>query len=636
MRSFTVDFLPQNHRVRAEEGTTLLEAALMANISMNNLCGGDGICGRCKMIVREGDVGATVSAKLTRDEITSGYVLACQLQITDNLVVEVPEETWAREKLVADEDAGRFETPEGEITYKPDSIVSPVVRKLFLPLDEPTLADNAADHQRMVEAVRKVLGTDNIQTGLKIVAGLHHLIRNADYQITVTVGHRNETNEIMNVEAGDTSSKNFAIVTDIGTTTIVANLVDVKKRTIIDAAACYNSGAVYGREVTGRMMAAERRGVARLQALLIKDLNQLIGRLAEENGVSLSDINAIVCAGNTVISHFLLGLPTESIRRMPYVPLTVEPSPVRAVEVGIEIHPRGLLYSLPGISGWVGGDITAGILATGIHESEELTLLIDIGTNGEIVIGNNEWMIATSASAGPALEGASEQCGMRAEGGAIERISSHDGIIEYKTIGDKPAKGICGSGIIDLVAVLLECGYIDRSGSIQDGTSDRIERIDNIGRYVIVRESESRINKEIYITETDIENVINAKAAIYAAMRILVRRLDLDFSDIQRFYIAGSFGSYLDINSAKTIGLIPDIDESKISFAGNTSMQGAVIAAFYREARAELDEIRRNTTYYDLMGADDYVDEFRQAMFLPHTDIESFTQTKNAGGVHAN
>ncbi len=625
MPGFTVDFLPQNRRIRVEPGTTLLEATSMANITLNNLCGGDGICGRCKMIVRQGDAGRSVSAKLTREEIQKGYVLACQLQIYDDLVVEVPEETFAREKLIADEDAERFESGDREFELRPGVEPTPVVRKLFLELDPPTLADNSADHQRLVDAVRRRIGTSSVQTGLKIVASLHDVLRDSGYRVTATIGERSNTYEIMNVEPGDTTERNYMVVVDIGTTTIVAHLVDANAVGTVDAKACFNSGAVYGREVTGRMMAAEKRGIHKLQALLVTDINQLIVRLVEGNGISLRDITVVVCAGNTVMSHFLLGLPTESIRRAPYVPLTVEPSPFRAVEVGIEINPRGLLYSLPGISGWVGSDITAGILATRINESGELSLLIDIGTNGEIVIGNREWLISASASAGPALEGASEQCGMRAEGGAIERVSVVDGDLAYQTIGDKPPKGICGSGIIDLVAKLLEAGIINRSGMMQNGSSDRVERIDGIGRYVLVRKEESRIRKEIFITETDIENVITAKAAIFAAMRILLERLDMEFADIDHFYLAGSFGSYLDIESATAIGLIPNVDRERIEFVGNTSVWGAKIAAFYREARNELDRIRRDTTYYDLMGAADYVEEFQKAMFLPHTDIELFT-----------
>jgi uncharacterized 2Fe-2S/4Fe-4S cluster protein (DUF4445 family) len=325
------------------------------------------------------------------------------------------------------------------------------------------------------------------------------------------------------------------------------------------------------------------------------------------------------------MGHFLLGLCTRNIRRFPYIPTSVAPPPLRAAEVGLEINPRGLLYSLPGISGWVGSDLTAGILATEINEKDELSLLVDIGTNGEIVVGNKEWLISSSASTGPALEGASSECGMRAEMGAIEKVYLDNGEIRYKTIGDLPPKGICGSGIIDLVSVLLKAGIINRSGRFIEDTSEQVISIDGLKRFILVDADNSRNQKPVFITESDIENVITAKAAIFAAIKILMERLELQFSDIERFYIGGAFGNYIDIENAVNIGLIPDIPRERVEFVGNTSIKGAKIVAFYKEALYKIDKIRENTTYYDLMGANDYVEEFRKALFLPHTDIELFS-----------
>jgi uncharacterized 2Fe-2S/4Fe-4S cluster protein (DUF4445 family) len=282
------------------------------------------------------------------------------------------------------------------------------------------------------------------------------------------------------------------------------------------------------------------------------------------------------------------------------------------------------LYSLPAVSGWVGSDITAGILSTRMNEREELSLLLDIGTNGEIVIGNNDWLVSASASAGPALEGASVDCGMRAEAGAVEKIYVENGAIQYQTIDDKKPKGICGSGIIDAVAVLLELGLINRSGVFADEEKPRVETADGLKRYIIADGKETGTGHPVYISESDIENVITAKAAIFAAMKILLRRLDLSFDDIQRFFIAGAFGSYINIEHAVAIGLIPDIERSRFEFVGNTSIKGAKIVAFYKEALYKIEKIREDTTYYDLMGANDYVEEFQKAMFLPHTDIELF------------
>jgi uncharacterized 2Fe-2S/4Fe-4S cluster protein (DUF4445 family) len=624
MREHSVTFLPQNKTVRVSAAASLLEAAQKAHITINNLCGGDGICGRCKMVVVRGKVTGAVSAKLTREEILKGYVLACQTPVADDLTVEIPPETQAKEKAYAAEDAERFRDFVEEFQYESRLSPSPLVTKVHLVMEPPSLANNIADHQRVDEAIRKKLKYRSMQMGLKIIKNLPEILRQADYRITATVGLRREIAEVMDIEPGDTSEQGYMAVVDMGTTTIVAHLVDAHTMKTIDAKACFNSQGIYGREVTRRMISAEQKGVEELQRLLVEDINGLITALANANRVKLKDITAVVCAGNTAMGHFLLGLDPSHIRRFPYVPASVSPPPLRAAEVGLKINPRGLLYSLPGISGWVGSDITAGILFTRMNEQEELTLLLDIGTNGEIVIGSREWLVTTSASAGPALEGASVDCGMRAERGAVERVYVEDGVIRYRTIDDHPAKGICGSGIVDLVAVLLAEGYINRSGRFVEDRSPRIVEVDGVKRYILADESTALNGRPVYITESDIENIITAKAAIFAAMKILVKRLELDFSDIERFYIGGAFGRYLDVENAIAIGLIPALKRDRFRFVGNTSIQGAKIVAFYREALHKIERIREATTYYDLMGAEDYIEEFRKAMFLPHTDIELF------------
>ncbi len=632
MATCKVSFQPQNKTVQVKPGTTLLEAASNAQITINNLCGGDGICGRCKMIVKEGRVTGEVSGKLTREEIQQGYMLACMTTVQTDLVVEIPKETWAKEKIIADKEAERFRDFEHILLYHKEYIPAPLVTKVYLELEKPSLANNIADHQRVDEAIRRKIKYGSMQMGLKILKTLSDILRKNDYQITATVGLRKDIAEVMNIEGGNTEERNYIVVIDIGTTTIVAHLVNANSIDTIDAKACFNSQGIFGREVTGRMITAEKKGVEELQKLLVGDINQLILGLAENSTINLRDITAIVCAGNTAMGHFLLGLCPKYIRRSPYVPVSVAPPPLRAAEVGIEINPRGLLYSLPGISGWVGSDLTAGILATQMHEQEDLSLLVDIGTNGEIILGNQEWLVACSASAGPALEGANEECGMRAEKGAIENVYVYNGNIRYKTIGDGPPRGICGSGIIDLLSVLLNTKIINRSGQFIAEKSKQLTSVDGLKRFILVNADNNLNKKPIFITESDIENVITAKAAIFAAMKILLERLELQFSDIKNFYIAGAFGNYLDIEHAINIGLIPDIPRDRIQFVGNTSIKGAKIVAFYKEALAEIERIREHTTYYDLMGAHDYVEEFKKALFLPHTDIELFSGSKSLRG----
>jgi len=455
---------------------------------------------------------------------------------------------------------------------------------------------------------------------LKIIKSLPEVLRNNDYKVTVTVGLRRDIAELMNVEGGNTESTNYMIIIDMGTTTVVAHLVNAYLRTTVDSAACYNSQSIHGSEVTGRMIHAERKSVKELQKLLVSDINRLIDRLCKKHNIDRTNINAAVCSGNTAMEHFLLDLSTRNIRRKPFIPVTVEPPPLRASEVGIRINKRGLLYSLPGISGWVGSDLTAGILSVQMYRKKDLGLLIDIGTNGEVILGNREWLIATSASAGPALEGASVECGMRAEPGAVDKVFMDSGEIRYTTIGEEPPIGICGSGIIDLVSLLLNEKIINRSGLFIDKYRTSEASDSERKRYVLIDREENDENG-IYLTEKDVENVITAKAAIFAAVTIIMQRLSLSFYDLDTVYIAGAFGNYLNIESAVNIGLLPPLPVKKFKFVGNTSIKGAKLAAFYQDAFNELTEIRIATTYYDLLGADDYVEEFRKALFLPHTDI---------------
>ena len=630
MAEYRVIFTPLETSVTVEAGTTLLEAAGRARITIDSVCGGDGICGRCKMIVKEGEVGGDVTALLTRDQIRQGVVLACQTTVQSDLVVEIPEETRAKERIVIDKDAQRFRAVRPGVEKK-EFEKSPIVTKVPLKIDPPTLENNLADCQRVQMAVQKVTGISSMQMGLKTIRRMPRILRENNFTVTATIGRRRGVVEIMDIEGGDTSAKNTIAVVDVGTSTIVVHLVDTATTETIGAQACFNSQATYGREVTARMIAAEKRGPDRLRHLLVDDINRLIAALAGECDVSLKDITAVVCAGNTAMMHFLLELPTDNMRRAPYIAVTTEPPPFRAAEVGIKINPRGLLLAVPGIGGWVGGDLAAGILATGMYEMEDIGMLVDVGTNGEIIIGNKEWLMACSASAGPCLEAAGVKCGMMATKGAIEKVYLDRGRVRCDVIGGCKPDGICGSGIIDVVAVMLEMGAIDRGGKLIDGADPAVCFKRGRGRFVLAPKGETLKGKPVCIYQEDIDNVITAKAAIFAAAKIMLDRLDLKFSDIDELMIAGGFGSYINLENAVAIGLLPDLPAAETHYVGNTSIWGAKLAAFSGEAREVLRKIVDRTTYYDLMGTEDYVDQFKQAMFLPHTNIEMFPSALKQG-----
>jgi len=623
MPQYKVQFSPIYKSVTVETGTTLLEAAGKAHIAIDSVCGGDGICGRCKMVVREGKVGGNVSPLLTREEIRQGTVLACQTTVQSDLIVDIPEETRARDKIIIDRDAQRFRAARPGIK-KREFEESPLVTKVCLRPAPPSLENNLADCQRVQTLIKKQTGISPLQTGLKVIRRLPDILRKHKFTITATIGRRQGVGELMDIGGGNTSDSNYAAVVDVGTSTIVVHLVHVAKMATVGAQACFNSQATYGREVTTRMIAAERRGPEQLQRLLVSDINELILALAAKNGIDLESITTVVCAGNTTMMHFLLGLPTRNIRREPFIAVTVEPPPFRAAEVGIKINPRGLLFAVPGIGGWIGGDITAGVLATGLHEMDGIGMLIDIGTNGEIVLGNKDWLIACSASAGPALEGAGVECGMMAHEGAVERVFLADGDIRYEVIGGRAPDGICGSGIIDLAAVLLEKGIIDRRGKFVEGSDPRVRTHRGRAKFVLAEGNNGLRGREVAMFQEDIDNVITAKAAIFAAATIVLARVDLQPSDVDKLFVAGGFGNYIDLRNAIAIGLFPDLPLSKILYVGNTSVWGGKLAALSSEAREALRDISSRTTCYDLLGAGDYVEQFERAMFLPHTDLELF------------
>ena len=603
-----------------------MEAATQAGVYINSVCGGDGICGKCRLILKEGAVKVEPTTLLTRDEIKKGYVLACQTKAEGDIVVEVPPESREEKgKILVDKDARRFRglyAPlKGKVYFKYD----PLVQKIYLELSPPSLQDNLADHPRLYRQIRRQRKIPIMQTGLKIMKTLPRTLRENKWKVTATLGIRGETVEVIQVEGGDTTKKNYAVAVDVGTCTIVAHLVNLNTAETVDAEATYNSQRIYGEEVTRRIIYAEQSGPDKLKQAVVGDINNLITTLILKRNVKLNDVMALVCAGNTTMVHFLLGLDPALIRKEPYIPACTSPPPIRAAEVGIKINPRGLLYCLPSIASWVGADVTAGILATGLYEAEELTMLIDIGTNGEIVIGNKDWMICCSASAGPAFEGSGVTCGMRAAEGAIEKVNiTKEREVSYTTIGNTKPRGICGSGLIDLVAELLTSGFIDRSGRLNSYKGKRVRERNGELEFVLISADQSATGEDLVITQPDIDNLIRAKAAIFAAINILIGSLNLEFEDIGKIYLAGGFGNYLDREKALTIGLIPDLSLEKVQFVGNTSVMGAKMALFSREALEVCYEISRKITYYDLITHPNYMDEFMSAKFLPHTDLDKF------------
>jgi uncharacterized 2Fe-2S/4Fe-4S cluster protein (DUF4445 family) len=622
-------FRPDERAVDVPSGTTILDAAAKAGVVINSLCGGDGVCARCRVIVREGTAVGGSTEYFTREEIQHGYLLACQGRAASDLVVEVPPESRL---------AGAPEHVEGEVPFLTDLgtftgrrlALAPLVRKTYLQLPPPSLDDNVADLERLEQALSKALGRDTFQMGLKVTRLLPHTLRKAAWRVTALTGHRGPLTEILDVQAGQTTRNHFGIAADIGTTTVVCHLVDLHDGQTLGRAAKYNSQIVHGADVIRRIIFASQsaENELELRRMIVGDLNELIRDLVKRYRLAAHDVALVTAAGNTTMMHLLLGLPAEHVRREPYIGAAYRPPPFRAVEVGLEVNPRGLLYCLPCVSAFIGADLVAGILASGLALSPDVRMLIDIGTNGEIVIGNREFLVCASASAGPAFEGAECKSGMRATRGAIDHIRLRDAhhVLNYSTVGSAAPTGICGTGYVDLIAEMLRVGVIDRTGRLEEHVAPRRIRAGRHGEleWLILPADWTGTGQDITITQGDISNLLRAKGAIYAAASVLLNALDLTFADLAEIDVAGAFGNFLNLSNAVFIGLLPDVPPERLRFVGNTSVGGAKLAALSEGCYDEMFDIARRATYFELSTDPTFMDQFVSACFLPHTNIERF------------
>ena len=619
MNKYTVKFLPANLTVAVEEGTTIAEAAQNADVFINNLCGGEGVCGKCRVQVSKGKAKAEEHAKgfFSPDEIMKGYVLACQTPVHDDLDIVIPPESRMEESQIMT--GGETEDPG-------NSDIEPLVRKIYLELPPPSVEDNAPDIERVSRALRKILGWQSFDIPLDCLQNLSEKLRSNDWKITATVSRHGTGYRILRIEPLNTAASNYGLAVDVGTTTVVAQLVDLNSGKVLGVEGTHNQQASFGEDVISRMIfACGKGGLHPVQRAVIKNINDLIKKLVENNGISREDIYSITAAGNTTMSHFLLGLTPCSIRLDPYVPTADEFPQIRAEEIGIHINPRGIIETIPCVASYVGGDIVAGVMACGMAETEEVKGLIDIGTNGEIAIGNKDWLVCCSASAGPAFEGGGTRCGMRAIKGAIEKIKIVDGNLTYETIGNAPPKGICGSGLIDCIYELVKNGIIGPDGKFHRERQDpRLEMVDNIPQYVIAFPDETESGTAVFIAEPDIDNLMKSKGAVFAAIKSLTDYIGLTLDMIDTFYVAGGFGSFLNIPKSIAIGLLPDIPRERIKFIGNSSLTGARMCLLSEKAYENCVNISRSMTNIELSTYQPFTNEYIAALFLPHTDRKLF------------
>lgn len=630
---YKVTFLPSGVEVDVDGGATIMDAARKAGININSICGGEGVCGQCRVQVISGN--ARVSSHdlpfFSREEIQSGYVLACQTRVHDNLSVVVPPQSRLEEEQILTETRPlSYSQPEKMVVarrpYDPAVLFAPLVSKVYLPVPEPTIDDNVADTGRLTRELTKRLDYASFELSYDVLRNLTGTLRKSNWKVTATVAFDGTHGKVIMLEAGDTSERNYGLAIDVGTTTVVAQLVHLKTGKVLGVEGSHNLQAHYGEDVLSRIAYVCGRGSLEvLQQAVLKNINSLVHSLCNQKGIDPNDITAIVAAGNTTMAHLLVGLTPCSIRNEPYVPVADVYPRVSAGSLGIEVNPEAILEVLPSVSSYVGGDIVAGVMASGLSDRPEVTCLIDVGTNGEVVIGNNEWMVCCSASAGPAFEGAGMRSGMRATRGAIQSVRITGDDVKYETIGKTRPRGICGSGVIDLIHGLVENGIIDIGGKFRPGKGGkRLVRDESQYCFIVAFPEETETGEALMITQTDIDNVLRSKAAVYAAIKSLADYAGIGFDGLHTLYIAGGFGNFLNINHAIGIGLLPDVPVNKIQFIGNSSLMGARMVLLSVHALEKAVRTARGMTNIELSAYAPFMDEYLAALYLPHIDRKLF------------
>lgn len=627
-----VNFVGIEKPVEVPSGALLSEAAKLAKIDLMQPCGGQGRCGRCIVQVQSGRVRRRSELHLSSEELEQGYVLACQTVVEGDVTILVPPQEKIERKLTSDRIAGEVTVPPG---YDPD--IDQSVRRISIQLPEPNLEDQTDDYNRLLMGIRRKTGFEDVQISLNLLKIIGNVLRQGQWEVTVVIDKQNDretdTVKIIDIIPGriDTYAPLWGVAIDIGTTTVTVWLVDLITGKVLAQVSEYNNQISRGEDVISRIIYSNREGgIEEMRNLVLKTINGLIENACKRvkpEKVNTKDVVKATIAGNSTMMHLLLGIPAENIRLAPFI-TTVNMVPIfSAAEVGLDICPQAIVECLPGVASYVGSDITAGVYATGLEKTDILTLFLDVGTNGEIVLGSRQWLVTCACSAGPAFEGAGVSHGMRATKGAIEEIWINHQTFEptYRVIGNVKPKGLCGSGLLSLIAEMFMTGLIDRAGNINTLLpTNRVRDGAHGPEYVIVWEAETEYQRDITISRVDIDNLLRAKAAIYAGFTVLAESVGIPLKEVEQIVIGGSFGKYINVEKAIQIGLLPDLPWDRFQFLGNTSVLGAYYALLSKEARNRIRDIATRMTYIELSADNSFYDAFVSALFLPHTDINNF------------
>ncbi|MBF0318372.1 MAG: DUF4445 domain-containing protein [Nitrospirae bacterium] len=615
--------------IEAKAGATIYESLKANGIFLVSPCGAKGTCGKCTVKVLSGDVDVKSYAKIGQKERSEGLVLSCQARADSDLQIEIPEHS--RLVLGGKIAVSIFKDTAGYLKSY-DTGIDPLTKRVSLSLPPPSINDNIGDLERLRRCLEE-FGIVNVHFSYEFVSTIMDKLREGDFNAVLSYAKTsgNAFEGISLIPSGRCAGQ-YGLTVDIGTTTVVVYLVSLTTGDVIDIGSTYNSQTKFGDDVITRIVhATEGGGLSDLRDAVVGDINTIVDFFREKHNIDTCGIEAASISGNTTMSHIFWGLNPASIREDPYIP-AVNIYPIwHASDARLNINPQAPVYTAPSVASYVGGDIVSGILASKMHRSTGISLFMDIGTNAEVAIGNDEWIMTAACSAGPCFEGGGIKFGMRATPGAIESIAIDPVTLKpsISVIGGEEPAGICGSGMIDAIVELWKTGIINQKG------------VFNPAKTPLVREGEDGLefliysggNRDIVLTTVDMENLIRAKAAIFAGVSLLLREAGLSLDVLDKVYVAGGFGNSLNVEKAVMLGMIPDLPKDKYVFLGNTSIIGAYLSLMSDALRMELESIASKMTYIELSVVGDYMDEYMSAMFIPHTDMSKFPSVSTALGL---
>ncbi|MCQ3935688.1 MAG: ferredoxin [Chloroflexi bacterium] len=638
--SFSLPDKPTPIVVQVPTNTLLSDAAHMAGIDIGQPCGGQGRCGRCAVQVTEGTVRRRSTLRLSPVDIEQGYALACQSVVEGGVAIYVPPQEKIERRLTTDRVVAEVTVP-ADYEYP----FTQTVRRVLLTLNPPSMDDQTDDWSRLQTAFRLQHQIERVTCSIGLLRKMGYVMREGDWNVTAIIETSRPSDQTttrlidLRPYHEDEYAPLWGCAIDIGTTTVTLWLVDLVTGQVKAQAAEYNGQIARGEDVISRIIYTSKNGGGdELRQRVLETINSLLDlackRIKSPQGkVTPDQVVKATIAGNSTMMHLLLGIPASSIRLSPFIPTVNHPPLMTGREVGLNVNPEAAVDCLPGVASYVGADITAGVLSSGLDNADNVTLFLDVGTNGETVLGNRDWLVTCACSAGPAFEGAGVVNGMRATQGAIEEVWIHSETLEptWRVIGGGKPKGICGSGLIALLSEAFITGVIDKGGNVNlAARSPRVREGAHGGEYVVAWGRETESGEDIVITRVDIDNLLRAKAAIYAGFTVLAENVGIPLETTDKVLIGGSFGKYINVEKAVQIGLLPDMDWSRFEFLGNTSVKGAYLALLDWRKRERITEIAKRMTYIELSADNSFYEAFTSALFLPHTDLSKFPSVAEA------